>query len=39
MPAMAKRAFERLVSLPIYTRMSEADVDRVVGAAAAALGR
>ncbi|MEO5882111.1 MAG: DegT/DnrJ/EryC1/StrS family aminotransferase, partial [Caldimonas sp.] len=35
----SQRAFERLVSLPIYTRMSEADVARVVAAAAAALGR
>jgi dTDP-4-amino-4,6-dideoxygalactose transaminase len=35
----SQRAFERLVSLPIYTRMSEADVARVAAAAAAALGR
>jgi dTDP-4-amino-4,6-dideoxygalactose transaminase len=35
----SQRAFERLVSLPIYTRMSEADVARVAAAAATALGR
>jgi dTDP-4-amino-4,6-dideoxygalactose transaminase len=40
-PAMfpqSQRAFERLVSLPIYTRMSAADVERVVGAVRSALG-
>jgi dTDP-4-amino-4,6-dideoxygalactose transaminase len=40
-PAMfphSQRAYERLVSLPIYTRMSEADVQRVAGAVRAALG-
>jgi dTDP-4-amino-4,6-dideoxygalactose transaminase len=28
----SERAYQRLVSLPIYTRMTEADVDRVVAA-------
>jgi len=40
-PAMfpaSQRAYERIASLPIYTRMSEADVERVVGAVRAALG-
>jgi len=40
-PAMfphSQRAYERLVSLPIYTRMSDADVQRVAGAVRAALG-
>lgn len=34
-PAMfphSQAAYERLVSLPIYTRMGDADVDRVIGA-------
>jgi dTDP-4-amino-4,6-dideoxygalactose transaminase len=34
-PAMfphSQRAYERLVSLPIYTRMTDADVERVIGA-------
>jgi dTDP-4-amino-4,6-dideoxygalactose transaminase len=33
----SQRAFERLVSLPIYTRMSDADVDRVIAAVHKAL--
>jgi dTDP-4-amino-4,6-dideoxygalactose transaminase len=33
----SQRAYERLVSLPIYTRMSDADVDRVVDAVRAVL--
>ncbi len=33
----AQRAYERLVSLPIYTRMSDADVQRVVDAVRAVL--
>ena len=33
----SQRAFERLVSLPIYPRMTAADVERVVRAASAAL--
>jgi dTDP-4-amino-4,6-dideoxygalactose transaminase len=33
----SQRAFERLVSLPIYTRMSDADVDRVIAAVHQAL--
>jgi dTDP-4-amino-4,6-dideoxygalactose transaminase len=28
----SQRAYERMVSLPIYTRMTDADVDRVVAA-------
>jgi dTDP-4-amino-4,6-dideoxygalactose transaminase len=39
-PAMfphSQRAYERMVSLPLYTRMGEADVDRVVAAVRAAL--
>jgi len=35
-PAMfphSQRAYERMVSLPIYSRMSDGDVERVVGAA------
>ncbi len=31
-------AYERLISLPIYTRMSDADVDRVIAAVRRALG-
>ena len=34
-PAMfphSQQAYERLVSLPIYTRMGDADVERVVAA-------
>jgi dTDP-4-amino-4,6-dideoxygalactose transaminase len=40
-PAMfphSQHAYERLVSLPIYTRLSDADVQRVVDAVRAALG-
>jgi dTDP-4-amino-4,6-dideoxygalactose transaminase len=33
----SQRAFERLVSLPIYSRMSDADVDRVIAAVHKAL--
>jgi dTDP-4-amino-4,6-dideoxygalactose transaminase len=33
----SQRAFERMVSLPLYTRMTLADVDRVVAAVRAAL--
>lgn len=33
----SQRAYERMVSLPIYTRMSDADVARVVAAVRAAL--
>lgn len=39
-PAMfphSQHAFERLLSLPIYTRMTDADVERVIGAVKAAL--
>ena len=35
----ASDAYERMVSLPIYTRMSAADVERVVHAVRAALAR
>jgi dTDP-4-amino-4,6-dideoxygalactose transaminase len=35
----SQRAFERLVSLPIYTRMTDADVDRVIAAVRQVLGR
>ena len=34
----SQRAYERMVSLPIYTRMSDADVQRVIEAVRAALG-
>ncbi len=40
-PAMfpaSQRAYERLVSLPIYTRMGDADVGRVIAAVRGALG-
>lgn len=33
----SQRAYERMVSLPLYTRMGEADVERVVAAVRAAL--
>ena len=33
----SQRAYERLVSLPIYTRMSDADVERVIAAVRRAL--
>jgi dTDP-4-amino-4,6-dideoxygalactose transaminase len=39
-PAMfphSQRAFERMVSLPLYTRMSDGDADRVCAAVASAL--
>jgi len=35
---VSHRIFERTVSLPLYTRMTEADVDRVVAAVKVALG-
>ena len=34
----SQRAYERMVSLPIYSRMTDADVARVVGAVRAVLG-
>ncbi len=34
----SQHAYERMLSLPIYTRMGDADVARVVGAVRAALG-
>ncbi|WP_200947152.1 DegT/DnrJ/EryC1/StrS aminotransferase family protein [Rhizobacter sp. Root404] len=34
----SQRAFERMLSLPIYTRMTDADVQRVVAAVRRALG-
>jgi dTDP-4-amino-4,6-dideoxygalactose transaminase len=34
----SQKAFERMVSLPLYTRMTEADVERVVQAVRRALG-
>ena len=34
----SQRAYERMLSLPIYTRMSDADVQRVAGAVRRALG-
>jgi dTDP-4-amino-4,6-dideoxygalactose transaminase len=33
----SQRAYERMVSLPLYTRMTNADVDRVVAAVRQAL--
>jgi dTDP-4-amino-4,6-dideoxygalactose transaminase len=33
----SQRAFERMLSLPLYTRMSDADVQRVIDAVRAAL--
>ncbi|MBC8056442.1 MAG: DegT/DnrJ/EryC1/StrS family aminotransferase, partial [Rhizobiales bacterium] len=35
----SQRAYERMLSLPIYTRMTDADVQRVVDAVRRALGR
>ncbi len=35
----SQKAYERLVSLPIYTRMSDSDVERVVMAVRQVLGR
>ncbi|NDY93430.1 DegT/DnrJ/EryC1/StrS family aminotransferase [Ideonella livida] len=35
----SQRAFERMVSLPLYTRMTEADVQRVAAAVRRALGK
>ena len=35
----SQAAYERLVSLPIYTRMSDGDVERVVAAVRRVLGR
>ena len=34
----SQRAYERMLSLPLYTRMTDADVDRVASAVRAALG-
>jgi len=34
----SQRAYERMLSLPLYTRMSDADVQRVIDAVRAALG-
>ncbi|MBC7955278.1 MAG: DegT/DnrJ/EryC1/StrS family aminotransferase, partial [Cytophagales bacterium] len=34
----SQKAYERMVSLPLYTRMTDADVSRVVAAVRAALG-
>jgi len=34
----SQKAFERMVSLPLYTRMTDADVSRVIAAVRAALG-
>ena len=34
----SQRAYERMLSLPLYTRMTDADVARVAGAVRAALG-
>ncbi|MBX3622298.1 MAG: DegT/DnrJ/EryC1/StrS family aminotransferase [Rhizobacter sp.] len=34
----SQKAYERMVSLPLYTRMTEADVQRVAGAVRQALG-
>ena len=36
--AHSQRAYERLVSLPIYSRMTDDDVQRVVDGVRAALG-
>lgn len=35
----SQKAYERMVSLPLYTRMSEADTDRVIAAVRKAFGR
>lgn len=35
----SQKAYERLVSLPLYTRMTDADVERVIAAVRKALGR
>jgi dTDP-4-amino-4,6-dideoxygalactose transaminase len=35
----SQHAYERMLSLPLYTRMTEADVERVTGAVRVALGR
>ena len=34
----SQKAYERMISLPLYTRMTDADVSRVVAAVRAALG-
>jgi dTDP-4-amino-4,6-dideoxygalactose transaminase len=34
----SQRAYEAMLSLPLYTRMTDADVQRVVGAVRSALG-
>jgi dTDP-4-amino-4,6-dideoxygalactose transaminase len=33
----SQKAYERMVSLPLYTRMTDADVSRVIAAVRAAL--
>ena len=35
----SQKAYERMVSLPLYTRMTEADTDRVIAAVRKAFGR
>jgi len=35
----SQRAYERMVTLPLYTRMSDADVERVIAAVRKAMGR
>jgi len=35
----SQKAYERMLSLPLYTRMTEADVDRVIASVRKALGR
>jgi dTDP-4-amino-4,6-dideoxygalactose transaminase len=35
----SQHAYERMLSLPLYTRMTDADVQRVIGAVHRALGR
>jgi len=35
--AQAQRAYERILSLPLYTRMTDADVQRVIDAVRALL--
>ncbi len=35
----SQRAYERMVTLPLYTRMTDADVERVIAAVRKALGR
>ena len=35
----SQKAYERMVTLPLYTRMTDADVERVITAVRKALGR